>query len=69
VTEQLTVEQVEDAHESAPVLRAYVRMEPSTSRAFEVGPEASLAEFETIASNHPVFRVRPVPPAGSVASE
>ena len=68
VTEQLAVEPV-DAHESAPVLKAYVRIEPSTRRAFEIGPEASLEEFETIASKHPVFRLLPVRPADSVASE
>jgi hypothetical protein len=38
-------------------------------RAFGVGPEASLEEFEAIASNHPVFRIFPVRPAGHAASE
>ena len=64
VREQVTVEPL-DAHESAPVLKAYVRIEPSLRRAFEVGPDASLEEFEAIAPNHPVFRVRPVNSASS----
>jgi deazaflavin-dependent oxidoreductase (nitroreductase family) len=64
MTEQVAVEPL-DAHESAPVLKAYVRLEPSTRRAFEVGPDASLEEFEAIAPNHPVFRVRPVNSATS----
>ncbi len=68
VTEQVKVEPV-DAHESAPVLKAYVRIEPITRSAFKVGPEASLEEFEAIAPNHPVFRILPVRPADSVASE
>jgi deazaflavin-dependent oxidoreductase (nitroreductase family) len=59
VTEPVAVEPL-DARESAPVLKAYVRLEPSTRRAFEIGPDASLEEFEAIAPNHPVFRVRPV---------
>ena len=67
-TEQLAVEPAE-AHEIAPVLKAYVRVEPGMRRAFGVGPEASLEEFEAIASNHPVFRIFPVRPAGHAASE
>lgn len=59
LTEQVKVEPV-DPHESAPVLKAYVRLEPSARRAFGVGPEASLAEFEVIALSHPVFRIRTV---------
>jgi deazaflavin-dependent oxidoreductase (nitroreductase family) len=58
VADRVKVEEV-DAHESAPVLKAYIHLEPSTRRAFEVGPDASLEEFEAIAPKHPVFRVRP----------
>ena len=54
-----------DARESAPVLKAYVRLTLSPTRAFEVGPDASLEEFGAIAPNHPVFRVRPVGSATS----
>jgi deazaflavin-dependent oxidoreductase (nitroreductase family) len=68
VMEQVKVEPV-DAHESALVLKAYIHLEPITRSAFEVGPEASLEEFEAIAPNHPVFRILPVRPADSVASE
>jgi hypothetical protein len=66
--EQVKVEPV-DAHESALVLKAYIHLEPITRSAFEVGPDASLEEFEAIAPNHPVFRILPVRPADSVASE
>jgi len=65
---QVKVEPV-DAHESALVLKAYIHIEPITRSAFEVGPDASLEEFEAIAPNHPVFRILPVRPADSVASE
>ena len=68
VMEQVKVEPV-DAHESALVLKAYIHLEPITRSAFEVGPDASLEEFEAIAPNHPVFRILPVRPAYSVASE
>jgi deazaflavin-dependent oxidoreductase (nitroreductase family) len=68
VTEQLAVEPA-DAHESAPVLKAYAGMEPSAPRAFGVGPEASLEEFEAIASKHPVFRIGSIRPAAYVAPE
>jgi deazaflavin-dependent oxidoreductase (nitroreductase family) len=64
VTEQVRVEPV-DARESAPVLKAYLRVEPMTRSAFKVGPDASLEEFEAIAPNHPVFRVRPIDSARS----
>ena len=68
VMEQVKVEPV-DAHESALVLKAYIHIEPITRSAFEVGPDASLEEFEAIAPNHPVIRILPVRPADSVASE
>ena len=64
VKEQVTLEPV-DAHTSAPVLKAYVHIEPSLRRAFEVGPDANLEDFEAIAPNHPVFRVQPVNSATS----
>jgi deazaflavin-dependent oxidoreductase (nitroreductase family) len=59
VTEQVRIEPV-DAHESAPVLKAYVHIEPMATSAFKVRPEASLEEFEAIAPNHLVFRIWPV---------
>jgi len=67
LTEQLAVEPV-DAHEGAAVLKAYVRIEPSTRRAFKVEADASLEEFEAIASKHPVFRLVPIPPVDSGSS-
>ena len=66
-TEQLVVEPG-DAHEAAPVLRAYVRIEPRTLRAFKLGPDASLNQFEAIAPKHPVFRISPVGAGGSGGS-
>ena len=64
LTQRVKLEPV-DARESAPVLKAYVRLEPMTRRAFGVESEASLEEFEAIAPKHPVFRVRPVDAATS----
>ncbi|HEX7495516.1 MAG TPA: nitroreductase family deazaflavin-dependent oxidoreductase [Candidatus Limnocylindrales bacterium] len=64
VTEQINVEPV-DGYESAPVLRAYVQIEPITRRAFGLGPDATLEEFEAVAPNHPVFRVRLAESGGS----
>jgi deazaflavin-dependent oxidoreductase (nitroreductase family) len=59
VTEQVRLEPV-DAHEGAPVLKAYLRIEPGTRRAFGVEPDASIEEFEAIATKHPVFRIWPI---------
>lgn len=59
--EQVILEPAE-AHQSAPILKAYLGAAPMTRRAFGVGPEASLEEFEAIALKHPVFRISPARP-------
>lgn len=45
---------------AAPILKAYVAIEPITRRAFKVDPDAPLAEWEEIAPNHPVFKLEPM---------
>jgi deazaflavin-dependent oxidoreductase (nitroreductase family) len=59
VTERVKLEPA-DAHDSAPVLKAYIRLEPMTRAAFKLDPEAGLEEFEAIAPKHTVFRIRPM---------
>jgi hypothetical protein len=47
----------------APVLREYVRIASSGRRHFPLTIDAPLSEFEAIASQHPVYRIDPVPTA------
>jgi hypothetical protein len=49
-----------DPATAAPILNAYVAIEPSTRRAFRVAPEAAVVDWEEIAPNHPVFRMEPL---------
>jgi hypothetical protein len=53
-----------DAATAAPILKAYVAIEPITRRAFRVDPEAPVADWEEIAPNHPVFRLEPLSAEG-----
>ena len=46
----------------APVLKAYCQVATSGRHHFPVPPTGSLAEFQAIAANYPVFRIDP--PAG-----
>lgn len=43
--------------EAAPVLRRYVQKVPIVRPYVSAGPDASLAAFEAIAADHPVFRI------------
>lgn len=45
--------------ERAPVLKAYVKRAFGARPHFEPGPNSPLEEFEAIAANYPVFRIRP----------
>jgi len=54
--ETLLVREV-DPVTAAPVLKAYLAIEPITRRAFGLDPDAPLSEWEAIAPNHPVFRL------------
>ncbi|EIE99564.1 nitroreductase/quinone reductase family protein [Saccharomonospora glauca] len=44
--------------ERAPILRRYVAVAPAARPHLGLGPTAPLAEFERIAAEHPVFRIR-----------
>ena len=57
--EEVAIESV-DAHGSAPVLKSYLQNTRITRPYFEIGPDAGVEEFETIAPNHPVFLIRPI---------
>lgn len=46
----------------APVLKAYLEQAPGARAHFPVGPDASLAEFEKISADYPVFHVVPSAP-------
>jgi hypothetical protein len=47
-----------DAAIRAPILRRYLQVAPGARAHFPVDPGASLSEFEGIAEQFPVFRVR-----------
>jgi deazaflavin-dependent oxidoreductase (nitroreductase family) len=46
-----------DAVTAAPILKAYLAIEPITRPAFKIDPDASLHEWASIAPKHPVFRL------------
>lgn len=52
------------ADRRAPVIRKYVQENAITKRYFGAGPSAAMAEFEAIASQHPVFQITYVPDEG-----
>jgi hypothetical protein len=56
VREHVAVDQV-DSRLAAPVLQAYLRLEPITRRQFGVDPNASVEAFEVVAPDHPVLAV------------
>lgn len=58
-TEQVLLEEV-DASQRAPILKAYLRIAPGARPHIPVGKDAPLAEFEKIASQFPVFRVKAI---------
>lgn len=46
----------------APILRRYLQVAPGARPHIPVDRRAPLPEFERIAAEYPVFRIRPVPP-------
>jgi deazaflavin-dependent oxidoreductase (nitroreductase family) len=46
-----------DVSQRAPILKAYLQIARGARPHFAVSKDAPIAEFEGIASNHPVFRV------------
>lgn len=58
-TEQVLLEEV-DAGQRAPILKVYLRYAPGARPHIPVSKDAPLAEFEKIASQYPVFRVKAI---------
>jgi deazaflavin-dependent oxidoreductase (nitroreductase family) len=50
---------------AAPVLKAYVAIEPITRSAFKLDPNAPLEDWAAIAPKHPIFRLEPLPDPGA----
>lgn len=48
-----------DVSERAPILKRYLELAPGARAHFTVPVSAPVAEFERIALDHPVFRIRP----------
>ncbi len=58
-TEVMRIEQI-GAAESGPILKAYLRQQPTTRPYFAAAPAAPEAAFAAEAADHPVFRLIPV---------
>ena len=56
ISEQVILEEV-DIGQRAPVLKAYLQIAPGARPHIPVNKNATLSEFESIASQYPVFRV------------
>jgi deazaflavin-dependent oxidoreductase (nitroreductase family) len=61
-SERLTIQEVE-AEQAAPVLQRYLKRVAVVRPFFDVSPDSPLAEFETEAPRHPVFRLTSAPDA------
>jgi hypothetical protein len=59
VREQVILEEV-DASQRAPVLKAYLQIAPGARPHIPVSKDAPISEFEKIAPEYPVFRLRAV---------
>jgi hypothetical protein len=56
ISEQVRLDEV-DVRQRAPILKAYLQHAPGARPHIPVEKDAPVAEFETIASKYPVFRV------------
>jgi hypothetical protein len=56
ISEQVCLEEV-DISQRAPILRAYLQIAPGARPHIPVSKDAPLAQFESIASKYPVFRL------------
>jgi len=56
-SEQVLLEEI-DIRLRAPILKAYLRLAPGARPHFPTSQDASISEFEKIASNYPVFKVK-----------
>ena len=48
-----------DPKDRAPIIKSYLKVAPGARAHIAVDPSAPLEEFEPIAADHPVFRIRP----------
>ena len=56
--EEVRLEEL-DPKARAPIIRRYLQLAPGARAHIAVDPSAPLEEFERIAADHPVFRIRP----------
>ncbi len=56
ISESVHLVEVE-TNRRAPILKAYLQIAPGARPHFAISKDASIAEFERIASNYPVFKV------------
>ena len=57
ISEQILLKEV-DVREKAPVLKVFLNHAPGARPHIPVGKDASVSEFEKIAVNYPVFRLK-----------
>jgi hypothetical protein len=57
ITEQVILQLV-NVEERAPILKAYLQLAPGARPHIPVSKDAPLSEFEKIAGQYPVFRLR-----------
>ncbi|MGE5222006.1 MAG: nitroreductase/quinone reductase family protein, partial [Omnitrophica WOR_2 bacterium] len=60
ITESVILEEV-DASQRAPILKAYLQIAPGAQPHISVSKDAPVSEFEKIASQYPVFRLKKIP--------
>ena len=59
MSEQVLLEEV-DVSQRAPILKAYLQLAPGARPHIAISKDASVAEFEKIAAQYPVFRVETI---------
>ena len=59
VSEQVVLEEV-DIKQRAPILKAYLQIAPGARPHIPISKDASISEFEKIASKFPVFRLETI---------
>ncbi len=58
ISEQVLLEEVEDVKQRAPILKAFLQHAPGARPHLPLSKDAPVSEFENIASNYPVFRLK-----------
>jgi hypothetical protein len=59
IREQVLLEEV-DIRQRAPILKAYLQIAPGARPHIPISKDAPIAEFESIASKYPIFRVQTI---------